>query len=57
MYIMLGHKGFPNGKMGQKGVVAHGLIGGLHKSAPAHMVKTMKEMVAQAPKYGSLEKK
>lgn len=55
---MLGHKGQPNGKFGQKGAVHCGLIGGLHKGVVPHMVKTTtKEMVAQAPKYGSLEKK
>jgi hypothetical protein len=55
---MLGHKGQPNGRFGQKGVVHHGLIGGLHKGATPHMMKVTKEMVAKAgPKYGSLEKK
>jgi len=54
---MLGHKGQPNGKFGQKGVVHHGLIGGLHKGSAPKLVKTMQEMIAKAPKYGGLEKK
>lgn len=54
---MLGQKGMPNGKFGQKGSPAHGMIGGLHKSVIQHAQKKAKEMVAQTAKYGSLEKK
>jgi hypothetical protein len=55
---MLGNKGTPKGRFGQKGVPPHSLIGGLHKSTGEHMGKKMREIVAQASqKYGSLEKK
>jgi hypothetical protein len=54
---MLGHKGLPSGCFGQKGVPPHSHIGQLHKGYIEHTVKKMKEMVAHAPKYGSLEKK
>lgn len=55
---MLGHKGIPHGKFGQKAVPPHSLIGGLHKSTSERMAKKMKEIVAQGEKkYGSLEKK
>jgi hypothetical protein len=56
-YIMLGHKGKPTGRFGQKGVQSFNLIGGLHKSHGMNEKKTMKEMVAKANKYGALEKK
>jgi len=54
---MLGHKGKPSGRFGQKGVSTFSLIGGLHKGHEMGEKKIMKEMVAQAAKYGSLEKK
>jgi hypothetical protein len=54
---MLGHKGKPNGHFGQKAVPPFSHIGGLHKGQMDMMAKKAKEMVAQAPKYGSLEKK
>lgn len=50
-------KGRPDGRFGQKAVPTHSMIGGLHKSTGEHMAKRIKEIVAQAPKYGSLEKK
>jgi len=54
---MLGHKGKPTGRFGQKGVSPFNMIGGLHKSGQVNDKKTMKEMVAKANKYGALEKK
>jgi hypothetical protein len=54
---MLGHKGKPSGRFGQKNVPAFSLVGGLHKSHEMGEKKTMKEMVAKANKYGALEKK
>ena len=54
---MLGHKGKPSGKFGQKAVPAFSHIGGLHKGHMESMAKKAKEMVAQAAKYGTLEKK
>ena len=54
---MLGHKGLPNGRFGQKGVPKHSLIGGLHKSSGIHSGEKVKEMIAKASQYGSLEKK
>lgn len=54
---MLGHKGFPNGRFGQKNVAPFSHVGGLHKSHGERMQQKVKEIVAQAPKYGSLEKK
>ena len=54
---MLGHKGKPSGKFGQKGVAPFSHVGGLHKSHSDRMEQKVKEIVAQAPKYGSLEKK
>jgi hypothetical protein len=55
--IMLGHKGLPSGKFGQKGSPKHSLIGGLHKSSSIHSPEKVKEMIAKASNYGSLEKK
>lgn len=54
---MLGHKGQPSGHFGQKAIPPFSHIGGMHKYHGEQMVKKVKEMVAQAPKYGSLEKK
>jgi hypothetical protein len=54
---MLGHKGLPSGKFGQKGSPKHSLIGGLHKSSSIHSPEKVKEMIAKATQYGSLEKK
>jgi hypothetical protein len=54
---MLGHKGTSNGFLGKKGVPSHTLIGGLNKGHVRQMADKVREMVAQAPKYGSLEKK
>jgi len=53
---MLGHKGKSSGKFGQK-AIPYPLIGRLNKSHEMGEKKMMKEIVAQAPKYGSLEKK
>lgn len=55
---MLGRKGIPSGKFGQKAVPAFSHIGGLHKGHTGEVsVKSIKDIVAQASKYGSLEKK
>jgi len=54
---MLGHKGKPTGRFGQKGVSPFNLIGGMRKGHEINEKKTMKEMVAKANKYGMLEKK
>jgi len=55
---MLGHKGKPSGKFGQKAVPQFSHIGGLHKGHTSEVsARKVKEMVAQAAKYGSLEKK
>jgi hypothetical protein len=55
---MLGHKGKPSGKFGQKAIPPYSLIGGLHKGHTGEVsVSKVKEMVAQASKYGTLEKK
>jgi len=56
-YIMLGHKGKPSGRFGQKNVPPFSLVGGLHKSNEMNDKKSIKEMVAKANKYGALEKK
>jgi hypothetical protein len=56
---MLGHKGKPSGKFGQKGVPPFSHIGSMNKSHESGEVSKnkVKEMIAQAAKYGSLEKK
>lgn len=54
---MLGRKGNPSGKFGQKGVPAFNLIGAMRKDHDMNNKKTMREMVAKANKYGALEKK
>jgi len=56
---MLGHKGMPSRKFGQKGVPPFSHIGGLHKGHELgeSSMKKVKEMVAQVAKYGTLEKK
>jgi len=53
---MLGHKGQPSGKFGHKAVPPFSLIGNMRKSHEIGQ-KKVKELVAQAAKYGSLEKK
>lgn len=54
---MLGHKGKPTGRFGQKGVPPFNHIGGMHKGHDMNEKKTLREMVAKANKYGALERK